>query len=303
MGKESFEILDWVFRQTKYPEVIKAQTDGQLLEVPGRGSFAIEWHLSADMKTIKCMNGLQHGPSSKMNCIYCEQIHERSLTCSAAEAERQASRRGKGEWQGGLFVPRIAVEPCDASTHPHWKQILPIPLSRTHICTLHAMVRITEKILHLHMQFIWNMQDDQRKSEAIERIEKYLSAIGVEKGNCVLKQDMKRSGKTRNVVTKPSLSGTVASKLFEDSPWSNLDKAWKDVCMSELNNLEGGAARVKRWRVWETLEDLLPYFRGLVLSDEQRRCCRPRMDAFGRAFIAAFGETHVTHYIVSLLTA
>lgn len=121
VGKESFEILDWVFRQTKYPEVIKAQTDGQLLEVPGRGSFAIEWHLSADMKTIKCMNGLQHGPSSKMNCIYCEQIHERSLTCSAAEAERQASRRGKGEWQGGLFAPRIAAEPCDASTHPRWK--------------------------------------------------------------------------------------------------------------------------------------------------------------------------------------
>ena len=72
MGKESHEILDWIFQQTQFHEVIKAQSEGKLLEVPDRGSFAIEWYMSSNMKTIKCMYGLQYGPSCKMTCIYCE---------------------------------------------------------------------------------------------------------------------------------------------------------------------------------------------------------------------------------------
>lgn len=298
--KESYEILNWVFQQTKFPEVIKAQSEGQELEVPGRGSFTVEWHMSADMKTIKCMNGLQHGPCCKMNCIYCEQKYERAKTITAAEAELIATSRGKGEWQGGLFASRIRAEPVNASTHARWKQVLPIPLSRTHMCTLHALVRICEKILHMHFTFIWTMQDEARKTEAIDLMEKTLSAIGVESGNCVLKQDVKKSGTTGNVVMKPSLRGGVALKLFRPSSWSTHSRVWKEVIISEMNNLENGQAKMKRQRVWETLEDLVPYFTGLVLSSEQRRNCRVRMDEFGVAFIAAFGEGHVTHYIVSL---
>jgi hypothetical protein len=152
--KESYEILDWVFQQTKFPNVIKAQTDGQELVVPDQGSFVVEWHLSIDMKTIKCMNGLQHRPSCKMNYIYCEQKHERLATCINAEAEQAAAMQGKALWRGGLFAPRIRAKPVDIETHPRWKPILPIPLTRTHMCTLHALVRIVEKILHLHFIFV-----------------------------------------------------------------------------------------------------------------------------------------------------
>ena len=250
------------------------------------------------MKTIKCMNGLQHGPSCKMNCIYCEQIHERLKTCTSAEASREATNRGKGRWQGGLFATRIRAEPVDVSTHPRWKQVLPIPLSRTHMCTLHALVRICEKILHVQLTLVWNMQDDHRKATSIEAMEKSLSAIGVDSGNFVMKQDVKKSGKTGNVVMKPNLRGGVAVKLFQDSSWSLHNRVWKDVCSSESNNLEMGQAKVKRLRIWETLEDLLPYLTGLVLSPLLRHACRARMNAFGAAFIAAFGESHVTHYIV-----
>lgn len=296
--KESHEILHWVFQQTQFLEVIKAQSEGQLLEVPDRGSFAVEWHMSADMKTIKCMYGLQHGPSCKMTCIYCEQKHEKLATLTQAAADRHYVTRGKGSWQGGLFAPNIRAAPCEIDMHPRWKPILPIPLSRTHICTLHAQVRIVEKILHLHFMFVWNMQDDERRAFAIDAIEKSLSAVGVEGSNCVLKQDPRLSGKTGNVVRKPSLGGVHASKLFQPSSWSTHDRVWKDVCASESNNLENGQAKVKRRRVWETLEALQPYFTGLVLTDEQRRNCRALVDAFGKAFIAAHGEGHVTHYIV-----
>ena len=87
--------------------------------------------------------------------------------------------------------------------------------------------------------FIWNMEDT-RRAEAMDSIEKTLSAIGVEGGNCQLKQDKKRSGKHTNVVLKPSLSGKVATRLFCPSTWSTYDRVWKEVCMSEFNNLEGG---------------------------------------------------------------
>lgn len=297
--KESYDILHWVFQQTRFPEVITAQSSGEHLEVPGYGSFPVEWHLGADMKTIKCMYGLQHGPACKMNCIYCEQKHERLRVCTEVEAERTASSRGKGAWQGGLFAPSIQGAPCHIDTHPRWKPILPIPLSRTHICTLHALVRIAEKVLHLHFMFIWNMQDDERKSRAIDAMEKSMSAIGVEGSNCVLKQDPQLSGKTGNVVQKPSISGVLANKLFGPSSWSGNDRVWKDVLASESNNLENGQARVKRRRVWETLEALQPYFTGLLLTNEQRRNYRVLVEAFGRAFIVAHGEGHVTHYIVS----
>lgn len=298
VGKESYDVLKWAFEKTRFSELIAAQMAGQQLVVEGVGSFNVEWHLAADMKTIKCMYGLQHGPTCKMTCIYCEQIHEVSKSCSSAAAAREFRLQGKGNWQGGLFASRIPPKPVNIETHPRWKPILPIPLSHTHICTLHAQVRIIEKILHLHFMFIWNMEDPRRRAEAMDSIEKTLSAIGVEGGNCQLKQDKKRSGKNANVVMKPSLSGKVAARLFRPSTWSTYDKVWKEVCMSEFNNLEGGQGRQNRWRVWEALEDLQPYLTGLVLTQGQRDSCRAKMDAFGKAFLAAFGETHVTHYIV-----
>jgi hypothetical protein len=68
--------------------------------VDGVGSFLVEWHLTANMKTIKCMNGLQHGPSCKMTCFYYEQVHEQLKMCIHAKVHIEANLRGKGAWQG-----------------------------------------------------------------------------------------------------------------------------------------------------------------------------------------------------------
>lgn len=297
--KESHEVLDWVFRKTKFPDVISAQSSGQKLVVPGIGSFSVEWHLSADMKTIKCMYGLKHGPSSKMNCIYCEQERNKPVVGNAASSSQAATARAKSHWHGGLFASRIRAKPCDVSSHDRWKPILPIPLTRVHICTLHAQVRIIEKMLHMHFMFVWNMQGEDRRANAIDLMEKSLSEIGVEGGNCQLKKDPKLSGATGNVPQKPSLSGVVASRLFQPSSWSGKDKAWKDVCTAEQNNLEQGLSRQRRYDMWEAFEELQPYLTGLVLTTEQRRACKEKFDKWGKLYLAAFGEEHVTHYMVS----
>lgn len=57
VAKESHEILQWVFSQTKVPALIQAQTGEQKLVVEGVGEFTIEWHMATAMKTIKCMYG------------------------------------------------------------------------------------------------------------------------------------------------------------------------------------------------------------------------------------------------------
>jgi hypothetical protein len=146
---------------------------------------------------------------------------------------------------------------------------------------------------------IWNMQDPEKRVVAIDAMEKSLSAIGVEGGNCQLKKDEKKSGKSGNVVMKPRLNGVVAAMLFCPSPWSMNDRVWKDEVMSEHNNLDRGQARLKRFRVWEALEVVQPYLTGLVLKPTERMSCRSRMDSFGKAFLEVFGKTHITPYIVS----
>jgi hypothetical protein len=71
--------------------------------------------------------------------------------------------------------------------------------------------------------------------------------------------------------------------------------------MFKSNYLHGGLGLQKHWKVWLILEDLEPYLTGLLFTQEQQASCKSRMDAFGKAFLAAYGETHVTHYFMRRL--
>ena len=154
VAKESHEVLNWVFNQTGIPKLIGAQEKGQLLEVLGIGEFKVEWHLAGDMKSIKCMYGLKHGANSKHSCIYCMQERTKPVVTSADEAQQLLSKRSS-LWDGGLFSrsvhPKLVLGARGLS---QWKRVLPIPIGKVHICTLHALNRIVEKILHLHLMFI-----------------------------------------------------------------------------------------------------------------------------------------------------
>ena len=152
--KVSYEVLKWTFAQTKFPEVIAAQELGQPLVVPDIGTFKVEWRLNVNMKTIKCMYGLKGGVMSKFACVYCNQEREKSLVVSAPTASLIARTRAKKNWNGGLFARSVSMGPIEVGNRDKWKPILPRPLERVHICTLHALTRITEKLMHLHIMFI-----------------------------------------------------------------------------------------------------------------------------------------------------
>ena len=109
---------------------ITSQTNGEKLQVDGFGSFNIEWHMAADLKTVKCMYKMSKGATSKSPCIYC--MHSSS--------HLDASNQTKAP---------VRLTSTDPSLQPN----LDIPLSRVHICTMHARCRIVEKLIHLYIQF------------------------------------------------------------------------------------------------------------------------------------------------------
>lgn len=80
--KETHEVLAWVFSMTPWiTKVIKAQLEGEKLEVDGIGTFDVEWHLGGDLKIIKCILGCKQGASSLLPCPYCVRGYKES-SCS-----------------------------------------------------------------------------------------------------------------------------------------------------------------------------------------------------------------------------
>ena len=56
MTKENHDVLSWVFSLLDLPQIISRQENGEKLLVDGIGEFSIDWHMSIDLKTIKCLN-------------------------------------------------------------------------------------------------------------------------------------------------------------------------------------------------------------------------------------------------------
>lgn len=300
VSKESHSVLEWVFGQTRIPDLIAAQERGQLLTVPEIGSFKVEWHLAADMKTIKCMYGLSHGATSTYCCIYCLQKRTKSVQVSTVANVVAALNKQKTTWEGGLFSFDHRAQPlAGALTLSRWKPILCIPLERVHICTLHALNRIVEKILHLHFIFIWTIRDKIIQAEAIEQMQKVLSATGAHGGNVLIFKDVELSGKTNNIPNKPSLSGANCNKIFCRSTLEGgSDKVYIDIVNATRNVLNGGEAKRNQLEMWSALDDLRQYFTSLTLSIEQIRSFKSKVDNWGKLYVRCFGEAHVTHYMV-----
>jgi hypothetical protein len=303
VAKESHEVLDWVFNQTGIPELIAAQENGQLLQVPGIGDFKIEWHFAGDMKSIKCMYGLKHGANTKHACIYCLQERTKPLVTSVDEARQLLSKRSCS-WDGGLFSKSVHSKPVlGARGLGRWKPILPIPIDRVHICTLHALNRIVEKILHLHFMFIWTIRDKKVQIQAIEDMQRVLSATRAHGGNVLIFKDADLSGKSNDVPNKPSLSGAHCSKIFlKNTLPRGSEKIWMDIVHATKNFMNGGTDKRNQLMMWEALDELRVYFTKLTLTDDQRHDFKSKVESWGRLFLLCFGEHHVTQYMVSILT-
>jgi hypothetical protein len=169
------------------------------------------------------------------------------------------------------------------------------------------MCRVVEKIVHHQISYVWLIKDKDARKEAIAAMEWVLSKAGLCAGAVVLTKDSKLSGDSSDLPSRLSFSGAKCRKMFEPSTWSDVDAVWKDICEAERNNTNHGQSKRERQEVWAAFTDLLPYFQsmnkhrttsGIFLSAEQRRTYKCKVERWGRAYVAVFGEGAVTHYVV-----
>ena len=112
---------------------------------------------------------------------------------------------------------------CNTFDKKYWKKspnrnlhdkgftpILNIPLTRVHICTMHAFCRIIEKLIHLYIKFSWKEKNISIQKENLTKIEKILSDIGLHGGKVKIIEYPKRSIETHKVACKPSIGGVKA---------------------------------------------------------------------------------------------
>jgi hypothetical protein len=251
------------------------------------------------------MYGLGHRASAKYQCIYCSQERNKPEITTTEQALLVFNKKKKKcettSWEGGLFSSHIPSKPViGAAAESRWKPIFAIPMTRVHMCTLHAFNRIIEKIVHLHFQFIWTIRDKVMQKQAIEDMQKVVSSTGAHGGNVIIFKDDQLSGKKNNVPNKPSFNGKHASNFFKKSSLpGGSDPLYKDVVAAEKNYIGDGESRRAKLVVWKGLETLLPYLSGLTLTDDLIESFPSKLEDWGRQYVEAFGETHVTHYIVS----
>ena len=84
-----------------------------MLHIDGVDDFNVQWHMAADMKTIKAMYGLKSGPGCKMHCIYCEQKCKKATTGTTTQVCASIRVRSKNTLEGGLFAASSTEMPCD----------------------------------------------------------------------------------------------------------------------------------------------------------------------------------------------
>ena len=155
---ENHETLKWLFSHTEIPSIIESQNAGECLTIEDVGSFTIEWHMSADLKALKSMFGISGGPKTKYPCLYC------------------MNSMGTPDWTD----PHSIGEPPSRSsidlrkfksTETIWDPILSISLKNVHICTLHAEIRILDKLLRLHLDYAYSIKPSTLSNECIDKCE------------------------------------------------------------------------------------------------------------------------------------
>lgn len=171
-----------------------------------------------------------------------------------------------------------------------------------HICTLHAEVRIIEKLVYCHILYAWNTKPESSSKEAISRLEDVLSKASLHKGHVKIQKDLKLSGKTGNVPCKPSIGGAKARRFLSNhsgKPSKIHYSVWKDIIVATQDFEHKGSTRLLKVEVWKKLDDMVKILRKEIFSNNDVRLLQKSCVEFVDAVKAAWGVDHVTHYMVS----
>lgn len=127
-------------------------------------------------------------------------------------------------------------------------------------------------------------------------MEKSLSMAGVHGGKVRIFKDSKISRTIGSIPNKPSMSGAHVAALFKASKLTSKEKVWMDIC--KVENQSSPTTKLIRMHMWKAYEDLQPYLKGLALSPTQKTDFKILVHKWAKLYIQAFGEEHMTHYMV-----
>lgn len=286
---ESHHTLKWLFLKTNIPKVIEEQNAGEHLHVENMGNFRVEWHLSADLKALKCMFGVCGGANTSYPCLYC------------------MASTGKENW---IAQNEVGASPSrhlvDLSKYPKslniWEPVLPIELKNVHICTLHAELRILDKLLRLHLDYAYSIKPTKLADECIEKCENLLSNMGFHGGQVHLKKDSIQSKGTGDVLQDVSMGGAKARRFLSNhdtKQLNNMWSCWKDLCAFTTNVKSNPDVAIKRMEVWKNLDDFLKILRLQVRSKTYAEDFKKTIKLLITSIIDAWGKKDITFYLVS----
>lgn len=303
--KEDHEVLKVFFGLTGYPDVIKRQSDGEPLHVEGYGDYNVEWHLAGDLKTLKCMYGCSNAANAKMPCLFC--MRERITDANGKKCWANEARVGGAPTRDAMV---LGANGDMVYKDEKWDPVLPIPLTRVHFCTLHAFVRIIEKLLHLYICFAYNLKPQDASYKACRELEKVLSEIGLHGGDVVIKKDEKKSGKSGDVPCKPCIGGAKARKFLappiDDNGRISVRfperyDGWKKLHNAVPDLTNGGTTRIAKVNIWLQFNKLAPLLQKLKFDDEDASDFGRHIKGFHDAVVAGWGAQSITPYMHILL--
>ena len=77
------------------------------------------------------------------------------------------SAKNSQEWFNGIMSYDQDKPPCHDLEDTNGNPILSIPLIRVHVCSLHARLKILEKLFMLHGNYAWNMERVQSDKSSL----------------------------------------------------------------------------------------------------------------------------------------
>lgn len=282
-------MLSWVFHRTSIPQLVSAQMMGKKkLSIANKGDFEVVWHLAGDLKTLKCLYNCSKGANARSPCLYCME---------------PASHLDSKWWRRA---------PNRDSLDTNFSPVFDIPLKNVHICTLHGLCRIIEKLVHLHIGFAWKIKDAQERKDAITALEKVLSEIGLHGGNVKIVKDMKKSSNEREVPLKPSIGGVKARRFLSKITTTDQAKATKPTNVTYVSKIQyqqwrrlhnavkdqEGASRNAKAEVWQTVDVLFQMCEKGKWTKQDRKRFQDNLQGLKKAFCTAWTSTQITHYMV-----
>ena len=143
----------------------------------------------------------------------------------------------------------------------------------------------------------------ERRESCIQDLEAILNSKGLHGGMVTLHKDSKISGAAQSNPGKVCMGGPKARHLLSNHSNSNSHsewEVWKKICDVTTDRGNDAQIGLKRAKVWEAVDDMVVLLEKAQLCGNEVKDLKLAIEKFTRCMIDAWGETHITHYMVGI---